>query len=75
MLSAILMKIGFGVLQLLSRLPESWWYGIADIIAFLLQHIFKYRSSVISNNLQLSFPEKSKQETCINHQKVLFNTG
>jgi KDO2-lipid IV(A) lauroyltransferase len=65
MLSAILMKIGFGVLQLLSRLPESWWYGIADIIAFLLQHIFKYRSSVISTNLQLSFPEKSKQEIAL----------
>jgi KDO2-lipid IV(A) lauroyltransferase len=48
-------------------LPLSWlpfWalYGISNAIRFVLYHIFKFRVSVIRQNLANSFPEKSPAE-------------
>ncbi|MBK7149324.1 MAG: lysophospholipid acyltransferase family protein [Bacteroidetes bacterium] len=62
MFTGIIIQTGFFALQLLSRLPVAWWYLIADVIAFLLQHVFRYRRSVVQKNLYQSFPEKSKEE-------------
>ncbi len=49
-------------LYLLSYLPTSFLLKIADAIAFLLRVVFRYRRSVVLQNLQNSFPEKTSKE-------------
>lgn len=50
------------VLYPLSLLPLSILYGIASFFSFIANHIIKYRSGVIEQNLRLAFPEKSPEE-------------
>jgi Kdo2-lipid IVA lauroyltransferase/acyltransferase len=47
---------------LVSRLPFPVIYFCSGILRFFLQYIFRYRRSVIINNLTNSFPEKSRKE-------------
>jgi Kdo2-lipid IVA lauroyltransferase/acyltransferase len=51
-----------GILKGLSYMPFWFLYGLSDLIAILLQYVFRYRGKVIVENLELSFPEKSKKE-------------
>lgn len=49
-------------LYLISILP--WWlfYGISDVVFFLLYYVIGYRKKVVWQNLKNSFPEKSDRE-------------
>ena len=35
---------------------------MSDIIALLLQHVFKYRAKVVQQNLAIAFPQKTAKE-------------
>ncbi len=47
---------------LISLLPWRLLYFISDIIALLLQHVFKYRAKVVQQNLAIAFPLKTAKE-------------
>ena len=47
---------------LISLLPWRLLYFISDIIALLLQHVFKYRVKVVKQNLAIAFPQKTAKE-------------
>ena len=47
---------------LISLLPWRLLYFISDIIALLLQHVFKYRVNVVKQNLAIAFPQKTVKE-------------
>lgn len=49
-------------LSLISRLPFTILYPIADTLYFLAFYLVKYRRKVVFTNLQKSFPEKNEQE-------------
>ena len=50
------------LLKTAARLP--WWmfYGLSDIVSFLLYHLVRYRRSLTRRNLTESFPDKSIKE-------------
>jgi len=47
---------------LISLLPWRLLYFISDIVAFLLQHVFKYRGKVVQQNLAIAFAQKTAKE-------------
>ncbi|WP_316802195.1 lysophospholipid acyltransferase family protein [Pedobacter nototheniae] len=51
--------LGIFLLTLLSLLPLSILYIIADAFYVLIYHVFGYRRKVVRENLMNSFPEKS----------------
>ena len=50
------------IVGLFSLLPMSWLHVLSNFISFLLQHIFRYRKSVVQTNLKNAFPNKSGSE-------------
>src|SRR5688572_13188235 len=50
------------ILLFFSYLPSGILYGLAEIIAFVLEHIVRYRKKVVMENLKRSFPEKTAGE-------------
>lgn len=58
LLSWLLIKL----LTLISKLPFSVLYFIANILEYLLRIVFPYRKQVIDNNLLRCFPEKTTTE-------------
>lgn len=58
----LLSYLVYGLVRLLSYLPLSVLYLISDAIYFLIYHVFGYRKSVVTVNLQKAFPEKSNIE-------------
>lgn len=50
------------VVSLLAKLPLRLLYKWADILAFLLYRVIKYRNKVVRYNIDLCFPELSPQE-------------
>lgn len=54
--------IVYPILYLISLLPFFVLYGISDFLAFLLNHIIKYRKDIVLGNLQIAFPEKTDAE-------------
>ncbi|MDR0604659.1 MAG: lysophospholipid acyltransferase family protein [Bacteroidales bacterium] len=53
----------------ISLLPLSMLYVIGKGVRFFVYNIFRYRTGVVYNNLQNSFPDKTKQELKIIEQK------
>ena len=49
-------------MNLISCLPFSVLYGIANVIYFIMYYIVGYRKSVVRGNLQIAFPEKTEKE-------------
>lgn len=49
-------------IKTLSYLPVSFYKGLSKFLAFILNHIFRYRSNVVIRNLKRSFPKKSRKE-------------
>jgi KDO2-lipid IV(A) lauroyltransferase len=49
--------LAFG--RLLSFLPFPLLYRISNFLAWLLEHVFKYKAAVISGNLKMAFPAKT----------------
>ncbi len=54
--------LGTGLLYLISLLPFFILYRIADILFLITYYIIGYRRSVVRENLQSAFPEKTKAE-------------
>ncbi|WP_224490413.1 lysophospholipid acyltransferase family protein [Robertkochia flava] len=52
----------YPILWLISILPFRVFYWVSDAIYFLVYRIIGYRKKVVRKNLELSFPEKSKEE-------------
>lgn len=52
----------YGLIRLFSRLPLRLLYIFADVTAWLMEHVVKYRCRVITENLMKSFPELSEKE-------------
>jgi Kdo2-lipid IVA lauroyltransferase/acyltransferase len=50
------------ILLFFSYLPSAVLYRIAEVAAFVLEHILRYRKQVVWQNLSKSFPEKSEEE-------------
>jgi KDO2-lipid IV(A) lauroyltransferase len=57
-----LKKISVFFLTLVSRLPFSLLYGIADVLYFIVYQIVGYRKKNVRRNLQIAFPEKTEKE-------------
>jgi Kdo2-lipid IVA lauroyltransferase/acyltransferase len=51
-----------GLLYVCSLLPFFVLYGLSNCIAFLLNHVIKYRKAVVLHNLSIAFPEKTEKE-------------
>ena len=49
-------------LWLISRLPFWLFYKISDLVYILVYHIIGYRKKIVTENLELVFPEKSSEE-------------
>ena len=47
---------------MLSRLPWTFWYGFAAMLAFVAAHIARHRRAVIDDNLRNSFPQASPDQ-------------
>lgn len=52
----------YGLLFTLSLLPDFILYGIGDAVAFLLCSVFRYRKTVVLENISTAFPEKPLAE-------------
>ena len=55
-------KMGRGCIKLISRLPLSVLYVIADTIYFFLYKVLSYRVKVVRANLETVFPNKTDKE-------------
>ncbi len=55
-------KISTGVLHLISLLPFSVLYLLADMIYFAMYRVVGYRKDVVRTNLKNAFPEKTDAE-------------
>lgn len=51
-----------GVVFLFGWMPFSMIYVLSDFITFLLYHVFRYRKTLVWNNLKRSFPNKTDAE-------------
>lgn len=63
----------YGFLYLLSLLPMPVLYLLSDGVCFLVYHVFGYRKTVVRDNLNIAFPEKSAQEKKIIEKKFYKN--
>lgn len=52
----------YGFLWLISLLPLRVLYLFGDALYGLVFYVIKYRKTVVLNNLQIAFPEKSEEE-------------
>lgn len=55
-------KILHKVFYILSLTPLSILYLLSDFLTFLLYRVFKYRRSIVMENLSIVFPEKTDAE-------------
>ncbi len=49
-------------IKLVSLLPFWILYAFCELIAFMAYYVFRYRRSVVSENIAVTFPEKSARE-------------
>ena len=61
-MQAIGYYIALPFLYLLSILPSFLFYGLSDLVFFLLYYVIGYRKKIVLQNLRNSFPEKSNEE-------------
>lgn len=43
-------------------MKHSWLYGLSTGVAFLLEHLIRYRRTVVTDNLKRAFTDKSEKE-------------
>lgn len=68
--------MGQFILQIIkgfSYLPKGFFKALSSFLAFLLNHIFRYRNDVVVRNLKRSFPDKSKQDIKVIKQGFYLN--
>jgi Kdo2-lipid IVA lauroyltransferase/acyltransferase len=51
-----------GILKLFSYLPFRLLYLVSDLLYLVIYHIVRYRRVVVKENLQRSFPQKTRRE-------------
>ncbi len=61
-MTRILYILTFSVVWLFALIPYWLLYRISDLLYIVIFHIVGYRKETVYNNLQIAFPEKSKQE-------------
>lgn len=61
-MSLIIYILVYPIVWLISILPFRILYLFSDFIYLLIYYVFGYRKKVVLGNLQLVFPEKSKEE-------------
>jgi len=61
-MKALAYYLALPFLYLVSALPFWLFYGVADFFYILLYYVIGYRKKVVMQNLQNSFPKKSKTE-------------
>jgi len=61
-ISQILIYPFYAFLWLLAWLPLGVLYILSDLLFVLVYYVVRYRRKVVRNNLQNSFPDKSKKE-------------
>ena len=54
--------IFYGITYVVGVLPRWIFYGLADVLAFQLAYLFRYRRGVVLGNLRRSFPEREDGE-------------
>ncbi|MFZ9694521.1 MAG: lysophospholipid acyltransferase family protein [Chitinophagaceae bacterium] len=56
----------YGLLRILfflvSKLPFAFFYALSDLVFVLLYYVIKYRRSLVDQNLQIAFPDKTANE-------------
>lgn len=62
MIKAILYKLLFGFIHLISLLPFWFLHRIADAFYVVIFYLLGYRRKLVFNNMKRSFPEKSDVE-------------
>lgn len=67
------MKIIFTFLLLFSKLPLKILYLFSDFMFFVIYHVVGYRRKVVLENLNNSFPNKSKEEVKIIERNFYIN--
>lgn len=61
-MNKLLVNIARGLMVALSKLPLRFHYFMADILAWLLRKVLRYRYSTVMVNLSRSFPGKKYKE-------------
>lgn len=61
-MNKLLVNIARGLMMALSKLPLRFHYFMADILAWLLRKVLRYRYSTVMINLSRSFPNKKYKE-------------
>ena len=61
-MNKLLVNIVRGLMVALSKLPLKFHYFMADILAWLLRKVLRYRYSTVMINLSRSFPNKKYKE-------------
>ena len=61
-MSKLLVNIVRGLMVALSKLPLRFHYFMADILAWLLRKVLRYRYSTVMINLSRSFPDRKYKE-------------
>lgn len=54
--------VTYPILWGISKLPFRVFYAFSDVVFFLIYYVVGYRKKVVEKNLDLAFPEKSKEE-------------
>lgn len=55
-------SVVYGVMWMLGQLPDFVHYFMADIIAFMVRRVMRYRVEVVEDNLRHAFPEVDDEE-------------
>jgi len=50
------------IIFFLSKLPDPVFYRFSNLVAFLLKDVIHYRSKIVTENLQRSFPTKTEAQ-------------
>jgi len=75
LIAKIIARLLWLILWSLSLLPLRILYIFGDIFSWILSHILYYRSDVIDDNLDYSFPEKHSEELSIIKKKYYLYLG
>ena len=59
----------FPIIWVISNLPFKLFYFFSDVIFFLVYYVVGYRKTLVTENLELVFPDKSKKEIKIIRKK------
>lgn len=65
--------IVYGLLYLVSLLPFTVLYLVADFIYLLVYYVFGYRKKIVLANLLIAFPEKTERERILIAKKFYHN--